>query len=803
MTRASKAVDMVEGHVIVMDMGLESKPTRNEAMTSLVSAVETAVVKQSNKSIELLLLPDVLFFLPFDVLCSLPQVCLAFSKATQGQDDVYGYWNALAHACSRAKGLYLPVDRIFGKAAFFTEVWPLRTKWEVVNVEQGIERTSAAANTFKIQVASRSRPGPQPKDSLNLPLHQFLKIKRRQQRENADQQGKPLVGDTPPEEFMDPILNSLLKDPVLLKTSGRVVSRSVAVQSILRGGRDPFSNRKLTHAQLEDLPELQARIEQYKLEQAKRDDVSLDRKEIMKFVEGSAIDPDILAALVEADRIASASDRATSDALEEQNRGGNRGRGIGERGIGESGRSGADGETGPETDPVTGQQLNTDVDNSSGDADGSGTAEAAGEVGSDSRFNDSGASASRWRTETRETARVVDVNSQNKTVAMHVPGAGIRPFHFNKVFPGLCEQKQVYEESVQDLVLNTLNGFNTCLLCYGQTGSGKTHTMFGPEGALDKDIDDDMGPDEHAGAVVRVCMELIRAKKHMARLGVTVQVSAKMVEIYNEQVSDLLSGNAAQVSRSNGEVVGAINVPLSHMVEILTFLKEGQGRKRFAATAMNERSSRSHTAIILTVKQSLPDKDAMVTSQCTLVDLAGSERIKKSKVTGARATEAIGINSSLLVLGKVIASLVESKKHVPYFESKLTTMLKGAFGGNCRTSVIIASRMEAANGDETLQSLRFGERCGLISNSTLQAATSASSALKAMDEAIEKVKVQLEGLEARNKVQLAKKVQLGLTDLLTKRQTIAIAAGKEMQQKQSKNTHNQPMQQRLQQATAE
>jgi hypothetical protein len=218
---------------------------------------------------------------------------------------------------------------------------------------------------------------------------------------------------------------------------------------------------------------------------------------------------------------------------------------------------------------------------------------------------------------------------------------------------------------------------------------------------------------------------------------------------------------------------------------------------------MNERSSRSHTAIILTVKQSLPDKDAMVTSQCTLVDLAGSERIKKSKVTGAHATEAIGINSSLLVLGKVIASLVESKKHVPYFESKLTTMLKGAFGGNCRTSVIIASRMEAVNGDETLQSLRFGERCGLISNSTLQAATSASSALKAMDEAIEKVRVQLEGLEARNKSQLAKKVQLGLTDLLAKRETIAIAAGREMQQKQMKNKHAEPVQQRQQQATAE
>jgi Kinesin motor domain len=52
-----------------------------------------------------------------------------------------------------------------------------------------------------------------------------------------------------------------------------------------------------------------------------------------------------------------------------------------------------------------------------------------------------------------------------------------------------------------------------------------------------------------------------------------------------------------------------------------------------------------------------------------LVDLAGSERVKKSKATGIRLKEAVGINSSLLVLGKVIAALVESHRHVPYLVS--------------------------------------------------------------------------------------------------------------------------------------
>lgn len=61
-----------------------------------------------------------------------------------------------------------------------------------------------------------------------------------------------------------------------------------------------------------------------------------------------------------------------------------------------------------------------------------------------------------------------------------------------------------------------------------------------------------------------------------------------------------------------------------------------------------------------------------------LVDLAGSERISfigdGNKVA---QKETIGINKSLMILRKVIASLArnensESLNHVPYRESKLT-----------------------------------------------------------------------------------------------------------------------------------
>jgi hypothetical protein len=134
--------------------------------------------------------------------------------------------------------------------------------------------------------------------------------------------------------------------------------------------------------------------------------------------------------------------------------------------------------------------------------------------------------------------------------------------------------------------------------------------------------------------------------------------------------------------------------------------------------------------------------------------LAGSERVKKSKAEGSRLREAVGINYSLLVLGKVISSLVENSSHVPYYESKLTTMLKAAFGGNSRTVAVINCRPNEEHGDETLQSLRFGERCGMISNVAKTAAASRVAAAAALDDALSAVERQIESLRARGKEHL-------------------------------------------------
>ena len=97
------------------------------------------------------------------------------------------------------------------------------------------------------------------------------------------------------------------------------------------------------------------------------------------------------------------------------------------------------------------------------------------------------------------------------------------------------------------------------------------------------------------------------------------------------------------IRRDNGEVSGALESEINSVENAVDILRAGHSRKKFAATAMNERSSRSHTAFIITILQKILSsdnnnynndgkysfynvnlqKDKMVRSQLYLVDLAG------------------------------------------------------------------------------------------------------------------------------------------------------------------------------------
>lgn len=91
-------------------------------------------------------------------------------------------------------------------------------------------------------------------------------------------------------------------------------------------------------------------------------------------------------------------------------------------------------------------------------------------------------------------------------------------------------QEDVYSE-ISSLVTSVLDGYNVCIMAYGQTGSGKTHTINGPA--------------SDPGVNTRALSELFTLAQSHKEKGDYV-IKASVLEIYNEQIRDLLSNEKNQ-----------------------------------------------------------------------------------------------------------------------------------------------------------------------------------------------------------------------------------------------------------------
>ena len=106
-------------------------------------------------------------------------------------------------------------------------------------------------------------------------------------------------------------------------------------------------------------------------------------------------------------------------------------------------------------------------------------------------------------------------------------------------------------------------------------------------------------------------------------------------------------------------------------------------------------------------------KGASTLSTLTFFDLAGSER--GASVNASRLKEGANINKSLSSLGEVIMALTSGNRHVPWRNSKFTMLLANAMCGII--SVIVAVSPAGSSFDETVASLRLGQRFGKVRNS--------------------------------------------------------------------------------------
>nr|QWT43337.1 kinesin-like protein KIN14H [Citrullus lanatus] len=263
-----------------------------------------------------------------------------------------------------------------------------------------------------------------------------------------------------------------------------------------------------------------------------------------------------------------------------------------------------------------------------------------------------------------------------------------RLFKFNKVFGPTCSQEDVFLDT-QPLIRSVLDGYNVCIFAYGQTGSGKTYTMSGPDVSLRAEW----------GVNYRALNDLFEISQ--SRKGsISYEIGVQMVEIYNEQVRDLLSTSVPDAGMH----------PVRSTSDVLDLMKIGLTNRAVGATALNERSSRSHSVLTIHVRGVDLETDAILRGSLHLIDLAGSERVDRSEATGDRLKEAQHINKSLSALGDVIFALAQKNSHIPYRNSKLTQVLQSSLGGQAKTLMFVQINPDVESYSETISTLKFAER---------------------------------------------------------------------------------------------
>lgn len=347
-----------------------------------------------------------------------------------------------------------------------------------------------------------------------------------------------------------------------------------------------------------------------------------------------------------------------------------------------------------------------------------------------------------------------------------------------------ASQEVVYDKFGRQLLENALQGFNSTIFAYGQTGTGKTTTIMG-----------DFSPVSEQGILLRLVHELFDEVSKLRGQGYAVACTARMLEVYNEKVKDLLVPHgqaredlAVRVHPKVGVYVHQLTISaVNSFDECADLISYGNTLKSVAATAMNAKSSRAHTLFILKFEKNDGQDIDTAVSELYFVDLAGRENEKTTKVTGDRLIELSFINKSLFHLSQCIHLLGDENHktpphtpplsargqptprqtsgqtprhpgatHVPHTRaaikanrvaafrnSKLTLLLAEALTGNSRTAMMGTLSPAAANYDENMSTLNFASTVKNIKLEAKAATVNKKDLVTSLQDEIAQLKEQL------------------------------------------------------------
>eukprot|EP00210_Caulerpa_lentillifera_P003312 g3163.t1 len=344
------------------------------------------------------------------------------------------------------------------------------------------------------------------------------------------------------------------------------------------------------------------------------------------------------------------------------------------------------------------------------------------------------------------------IHCSSKEVTISDKSQTVKRYTFDRVFGPESTQEHLFDEAIRPFVENVIDGFNCTIFAYGQTGTGKTYTMTGAATfddtkstrfcQIDSDrvrVLDELPKD--AGIIPRTVKRIFQKLQ-----GSDSTVTVNFLELYNEELTDLLDPWLDQVDKDGNRKKKIMKIMEEQLVEsgaklrrgillnpypedcvvtkeaeIMQILDRGNAQRQTAETLLNDKSSRSHSIFVISIhtrETKSNGEDVIKVGKLNLVDLAGSENVSRSGSDRReeRQRETGSINQSLLTLGRVINALVDKSAHVPYRDSNLTRLLRDSLGGSTKTLMIATISSDDTSQEETYKTLDYAIRAKSIKN---------------------------------------------------------------------------------------
>jgi len=300
----------------------------------------------------------------------------------------------------------------------------------------------------------------------------------------------------------------------------------------------------------------------------------------------------------------------------------------------------------------------------------------------------------------------------------------IENFSFTHVFGPETPQNEIFEKNIQDRVDAMFEERSSLVMSYGITNAGKSYTILGNE----------ENPGIIPSALRRIFNRLNKANEDEENNSFRWRVEVSYIEIYNQQVHDLLKKPkkfmGVTMSRPNLKIRNnkgyvyvdkSVSLPVESADHGMETLHQGAKQRTIKSTKLNSGSSRSHSIFTVKLfreeeeqskkkkkkKTKISDPKRRPFAELSVVDLAGSERMRRTKNRGQRVRtvgehlslslshththtyiqvrEASNINKSLSTMMRCIRAMLEQQQpakkghlvpKVPFRESKLTQLLQ-------------------------------------------------------------------------------------------------------------------------------